>query len=66
MCEELTGKKMQTTYVEQPRKGDHIWYISSMEKFQTHYPGWGQKYGIRETLSEILEYQKRSMALNSC
>jgi CDP-paratose 2-epimerase len=36
----LTGKKMQTTYVDENRKGDHICYISDMAKFRQHYPSW--------------------------
>ena len=37
---ELTGKKMQTSYKDENRKGDHICYISDMGKFRAHYPNW--------------------------
>jgi CDP-paratose 2-epimerase len=39
-AEGLTGKKMQVTYSDQARKGDHICYISDMSKFRDHYPKW--------------------------
>ncbi len=53
MCEEITGKKMNYVYVEQARKGDHIWWISDVRKFQSHYPQWKYSYDIRKILEEI-------------
>src|SRR5207237_1067712 len=37
ICEKLAGKKMNVTYEEGNRIGDHIWYISDVRKFQSHY-----------------------------
>jgi CDP-paratose 2-epimerase len=37
---ELTGKTMQTEYLDQNRAGDHICYISDLSKMKAHYPGW--------------------------
>ncbi len=51
--EELAGKKLNRTYVEDSRIGDHIWYISDVSKFQNHYPEWKYQYGIREIITEI-------------
>lgn len=42
--EAIIGKKAKTTYMEQPRVGDHIWYISDVSKFQSHYPGWSYEF----------------------
>lgn len=53
MCEDISGKKMNTEYVEENRSGDHIWYISSLEKFKNHYPKWDQKFSLEETLRQI-------------
>ena len=47
----LTGKKLQTQYVDQNRKGDHICYISDLTKLQSHYPHWK----ITRSLDNILE-----------
>jgi len=55
IVENLTGKKSKTTYIEESRIGDHIWYISSMEKFKKDYPNWEQKYTIEMILKEISE-----------
>jgi len=56
LCEELTGKKMNTTYVETNRTGDHIWWVSDVSKFESHYPKWALTHTVRDILAEILEY----------
>lgn len=53
LCEELSGRKLSWTYVEENRIGDHIWYVSDVRHFQSHYPNWSYKYGLREILTEI-------------
>jgi len=42
--EAITGKKAKITYVDHPRVGDHIWYISDVGKFRNHYPSWQYAY----------------------
>ena len=39
--------------IETNRIGDHIWWISDVRKFQSHYPTWKFRYGMREILEEI-------------
>ena len=58
LCEELTNKTMRTRYVEDSRLGDHQWYISSLKKFQDHYPGWEQTHSLKDILGQILEYNR--------
>ena len=53
ICEELSGKKLDWTYVEDNRIGDHIWWISDVRRFQEHYPGWQYRYDLRGILREI-------------
>jgi CDP-paratose 2-epimerase len=53
LCEEISGKKLDWTYVEDNRIGDHIWYVSDVRKFQKHYPNWKYRYGLKEILNEI-------------
>jgi CDP-paratose 2-epimerase len=55
MCEEISGRKLHWTYLEDNRIGDHIWWISDVRKFQSHYPEWKFRYGIREILEEIYQ-----------
>jgi CDP-paratose 2-epimerase len=56
MCEEITGKKMNYSYTESNRIGDHIWWISDVSKFRSHYPGWNYNYNIKDILIEIFTY----------
>lgn len=53
LCEEIADKKLNWTYSEANRCGDHIWWISDVRKFQSHYPAWQYRYGLQETLEEI-------------
>jgi CDP-paratose 2-epimerase len=53
VCEEISGNKINITYSDTNRIGDHIWYVSDLSKFQAHYPGWYWKYDLKQTLSQI-------------
>lgn len=55
ICEKITGNKMNYSYTEDNRIGDHIWWISDLTKFKSHYPGWSWEYGIEDILLEIQE-----------
>ena len=53
LCEEISGNKLNWSYKEDNRIGDHIWWISDVAKFQAHYPGWQYRYDLRGILTEI-------------
>ena len=62
LSERIAGKKLHWTYSDQARSGDHIWWVSDVRKFQSHYPEWKYQYTLEETLTEICEASsKRSM-----
>jgi CDP-paratose 2-epimerase len=52
--EALTGRKINWTYSEQARKGDHICYISNLAKFKSHYPGWSVTRGLDSIFGEMV------------
>lgn len=52
-AEELLGKKANVTYADEARVGDHIWYISNLAKFRSHYPEWKITYDMKATLREL-------------
>jgi CDP-paratose 2-epimerase len=56
MCEEITGKKMNYSYTETNRIGDHIWWVSDVRKFKSHYPDWNYKYDVMGILADIYEH----------
>ena len=55
LCEKITGKKMSYSYTDENRIGDHIWYVSDVNKFKAHYPSWNYKYNLEDILVEISE-----------
>ncbi len=55
LCEEITGKKMNYSYTDNNRIGDHIWWISDVNKFRFHYPKWHYKYNLKDILIEIFK-----------
>lgn len=54
LCEEFSGREMNTSYADENRIGDHIWWISDIRKFQKHYPEWHLTYSLRDILEELI------------
>lgn len=54
-CEEITGRELDWTYDETNRVGDHIWWIGSNAKFESHYPDWKLEYDVERILREVYE-----------
>jgi CDP-paratose 2-epimerase len=52
-CEAIAEKKLNWEYVESNRIGDHIWWISDVQKFKNHYPNWQLTYSVKDILKEI-------------
>jgi CDP-paratose 2-epimerase len=52
---ELGGGRLKTEYVDAPRQGDHICYISDLRKLESHYPGWKVEISLRDIVSEMIE-----------
>ncbi|QNP29505.1 NAD-dependent epimerase/dehydratase family protein [Cylindrospermopsis curvispora] len=54
-CSEIVGRPMSWSYSEQNRLGDHIWWVSDVQKFKDHYPKWDFKYNLDDILIQIYE-----------
>ena len=52
--EAISGKKGNYDYVQENRKGDHMWYISDVSKFKEHYPDWHCSYNIERIIDEMV------------
>lgn len=52
-CESIVEKKLNWTYSESNRIGDHIWWISDVSKFKKHYPDWHFTYTVPDILKEM-------------
>jgi CDP-paratose 2-epimerase len=55
VCERVSGKTLSWEMGEEPRIGDHRWWISDLAPFQADYPSFKLRYGIDEILQEMYE-----------
>ena len=51
MIEDALGRKLAHDYVAENRSGDHMCYISNLNKLRAHYPGWS----VTRSLADIIE-----------
>lgn len=49
----LCGRELDYSISEEARSGDHIWWISDVRKFQSHYPKWKFEYDLPAILTEV-------------
>ena len=56
ISEEISGRKLDYSYEDDNRMGDHIWYVSDVSKFQAHYPKWSLTKDVRTILTEIYQF----------
>jgi CDP-paratose 2-epimerase len=55
LSQEIAGRRLDWTYSERNRVGDHIWWIGDNGRFETHYPGWRLEHDVERILKEIHE-----------
>ncbi len=60
LVESCLGRPVRWRYEDQPRRGDHICYISNVGKFASHYPTWKVTRDVGSILEELLEGAGRS------
>ena len=53
--EALSGMKMNYTYSEKNREGDHICYYSDLRKMKAHYPAWDITKNLDDIFVEIVK-----------
>jgi CDP-paratose 2-epimerase len=58
LCEQITGRSMSWTYSDTNRVGDHIWWISSNDRFRSHYPEWKIRRNVPTILREIYDQNR--------
>jgi CDP-paratose 2-epimerase len=51
--EELTGRRLEHDYVDVPRRGDHICYITNLARFRGDYPEWDVRVSLDAILAEL-------------
>lgn len=53
--EKISGKRLSYSVSDDNRIGDHIWWVSDVNKFRSHYPNWDYKYNLTDILSQIID-----------
>jgi CDP-paratose 2-epimerase len=61
----ISGKQMKYDFVDQPRAGDHICYISNLAKMKRHYPKWSISVNLKSTLTEIHDAWAAKLAVQN-
>ncbi|MEZ4883093.1 MAG: NAD-dependent epimerase/dehydratase family protein [Chitinophagales bacterium] len=56
--EEISSHRLNFTLSDKARIGDHIWYVSDISKFRSHYPNFAYQYNIRQILTEMIDATK--------
>jgi CDP-paratose 2-epimerase len=51
-------------YNDTSRSGDHIWYISNLDKFKNDYPEWSIKYSIDNIIRELISRLQNDYTFN--
>ena len=41
--------------IKKNRIGDHICYITNLDKFKKHYPKWSQNYNFKKIMKELID-----------
>lgn len=57
------GFKLAARYDDQPRRGDHICYISDLTRLRAHFPQWRPRHALPAILEEILARYRPERAL---
>src|SRR6202167_5468435 len=53
MAEQITGRPMNSRYIDENRSGDHICYYSDLRKMRAHYPAWDITKNLETIFEEI-------------
>lgn len=54
LVESISGRSFKWEYVDMPRLGDHICYISDITKMKKHFPRWAITLGLHQIVEELL------------
>jgi CDP-paratose 2-epimerase len=57
MLQERLGWPVRTEYVDQPRIGDHICYISDLSKMRSHFPSWQITRNLANIIDEMVKFE---------
>ncbi len=60
LVQQVSGRRLNWSYVDEPRIGDHMCYISNMKKFRSCYPEWSVQISLDQIADELVSAGLRS------
>ena len=54
LIEDVSGYRVNWSYSDENRVGDHICYMSDLKKFNSHYPGWSLEYDLPSIVEQMV------------
>ncbi len=51
---EVAGLVLTKRFVESARRGDHLWWITDVSKFERDYPDWDYRFTLEDILEDLL------------
>jgi CDP-paratose 2-epimerase len=64
LCEEAAGRKLDWTYRDEPRIGDHIWWLSDMSRFLADHPGYRLTKDLDAIVKDIYDQGRKRWGEN--
>lgn len=65
LIEDVCGARLSYTVSDEARSGDHIWWISDVQRFKDDYPGWSYQYDLRRIVEEIVNGARERVGAES-
>jgi len=63
LIEQIGGYRVEWTYSERARTGDHICYISDLRKLMRHYPDWSITRSLPQIIEEMIRAEQSKSAV---
>jgi CDP-paratose 2-epimerase len=63
--EAISGHKLNYSLSDDNRIGDHIWYVSDIGKFKSHYPDFAYQYDMDRILKEMIQAAEAKLTSTS-
>jgi CDP-paratose 2-epimerase len=57
LVEEITGLEFNWDYSNTNRVGDHIWWVSDISRFRSHYPDWRFEHNLKDIMQAVIDGQ---------
>lgn len=51
--EDLYARRLDWAYVDEPRRGDHVCYITNLGRFRADYPEWERQVGLDDLFAQF-------------